>query len=153
MASSTLLIYALASFLLCGFLLMKSYCFILLLLHLSLSFWSFSSAKLYVLHSLSSWSIRLWKKKIVPLKANAFITAPPIVNNKFHFSLPAALLRASKNGKQSNQASSHNQQKCNSSFFYDCAFTKHFWVIYRPYNISIYVWGLDWMHFCDSMCF
>ena len=73
--------YAFASFFSLSFLLIKSICFILFLFHSLLALWSFSSVKSCLLHSFSPWSISLLKKKLVPLKANAFITVLPSVNN------------------------------------------------------------------------
>ena len=55
--------------------------FIRSLFHSSLVLWSFSSTKSGLLRSSSPWSVSLLKKKLVPLKANAFTTEPTFVNN------------------------------------------------------------------------
>ena len=46
-----------------------------------LALWIFSIAKSSFWRSFLPWSIVLLKKKLMPLKVNALITAPPIVNN------------------------------------------------------------------------
>ena len=48
---------------------------------ISLALWIFSIAKSSFWRSFLPWSIVLLKKKLMPLKVNALITAPPIVNN------------------------------------------------------------------------
>ena len=48
---------------------------------LFVALWSLSIVKSCLLRSSSPWSVSLLKTKLVPLKANALNTAPPIVNN------------------------------------------------------------------------
>ena len=78
---STLLTYALVSFFSCSYLAIKSSRFILSLFHFSLAHWSVSTAKSFLLRLFPPWFISLLKGRLVPLKSNAFITEPSMVNN------------------------------------------------------------------------
>ena len=82
----------------------KPNCFIRSLFHSFLALWSFSSAKSCLLRSSSPWSVSLLKTKLLPLKADAFTTTPPIVNNNDAIYFLLKMI--------SNQLTPNNQQ-CN----------------------------------------
>ena len=109
-------------------LLIKSSLFIPSSFHLPLVLWGFSSAKSCLLRFFSPWSVSLLKTTLVPLKANAFITAPPIVtNNDAIYFLPTMI---------SNQPSPHN--KCAMASFSSLCFpVSIFRLSYRVAGITI----------------
>ena len=106
--------------------------------HLSLFLWSLSSVKPYLLRSFAPWSVSLLKKKLVPLRANAFVTAPPIVNNTdpiCHFILLSLLtllhmashktIGATKNDEKSIQIRNQEWNRWCSSL---CCSASAFWL-------------------------
>ena len=80
-ALSSWFIYTLASFFWCRLLLIKSIRLISFSFYSSLAFSNVSNAKTCLFCSYSLWSVTFLKKKLVLLKANAFITELPIANN------------------------------------------------------------------------